>query len=116
MSHIFKIHCNSHPKITIEFKLLCNLLCEASFENVVTKKILYLKGGEEKKRCGFQGSNTLTYSEDGNQSHIPFYSCGHLAMTYTGLASLVILGDDLSRLDRAACIEGVRALQQPDGR
>jgi geranylgeranyl transferase type-1 subunit beta len=44
------------------------------------------------------------------------YECGHLAMTYTGLASLVILGDDLSRVNRTAIIEGVKALQQEDGR
>lgn len=36
-------------------------------------------------------------------------------MTYTGLASLIILGDDLSRVNRMAMIEGVKALQQPDG-
>ncbi|KAG8335944.1 Geranylgeranyl transferase type-1 subunit beta [Homalodisca vitripennis] len=67
------------------------------------------------KRCGFQGSNTLTYNENGERSSIPLYSCGHLAMTYTGIGSLVILGDDLSRVDRQACIQGVRALQQDDG-
>jgi geranylgeranyl transferase type-1 subunit beta len=44
------------------------------------------------------------------------YECGHLAMTYMGLASLIILGDDLSKVNRAAIIEGVRALQQEDGR
>jgi len=67
------------------------------------------------KRCGFQGANTLTYCEDGERVSIPRYAYGHLAMTYTGLASLVILGDDLSRVHREACVEGVRALQQPDG-
>jgi geranylgeranyl transferase type-1 subunit beta len=44
------------------------------------------------------------------------YQCGHIAMTYTALSSLVILGDDLKRVDRDAVIAGVRALQQPDGR
>lgn len=37
-------------------------------------------------------------------------------MTYTGLASLIVLGDDLSRVNREAVITGVRALQQEDGR
>jgi geranylgeranyl transferase type-1 subunit beta len=44
------------------------------------------------------------------------YQCGHIAMTYTALSSLVILGDDLKRVDRDAVIAGVRALQQPNGR
>lgn len=37
-------------------------------------------------------------------------------MTYTGLASLITLGDDLSRVNRKAVTQGVRALQQIDGR
>merc|ERR1719150_1253109 len=36
-------------------------------------------------------------------------------MTYTALASLVILGDDLGRVDRKAVLAGVKALQLPDG-
>ena len=36
-------------------------------------------------------------------------------MTYTALASLVILGDDLSRVNRAAVSAGLRRLQRPDG-
>lgn len=37
-------------------------------------------------------------------------------MTYTALASLVILGDDLSQVNRPAVIEGLKALQLSDGR
>ncbi|XP_054286396.1 geranylgeranyl transferase type-1 subunit beta [Macrosteles quadrilineatus] len=70
-------------------------------------------GGSEK--CGFQGSSTLMYEEAGRRSFISTYACGHLAMTYTGLAALVILGDDLSRVDRHACVQGVKALQHDDG-
>ena len=44
------------------------------------------------------------------------YDCSHIAMTYTALASLVILGDDLSRVNRSAVIEGLKALQLSDGR
>lgn len=36
-------------------------------------------------------------------------------MTYTCIAILVILGDDLSRLDRKAIVDGVAAVQRPDG-
>jgi len=37
-------------------------------------------------------------------------------MTYTALASLVILGDDLSHVNRPAVLRGVRELQLPSGR
>lgn len=36
-------------------------------------------------------------------------------MTYTGLASLLILGDDLSRVNKEAVLANVKSLQQDDG-
>lgn len=39
----------------------------------------------------------------------------HLASTYTALAILLALGDDLGRVRRDAVLRGVRALQQEDG-
>ena len=36
-------------------------------------------------------------------------------MTYTALATLLILGDDLSRINKEAVLAGVRHLQQDDG-
>ncbi len=36
-------------------------------------------------------------------------------MTYTCIAILVILGDDLSRLDRKTIADGVAAVQRSDG-
>ena len=49
------------------------------------------------------------------QNPIPFDG-GHVAMTYTGLAMLLILGDDLSRVNKTAVLKGLASLQQPDGR
>lgn len=59
-------------------------------------------------RSGFQTSTNVP--KDATK-----YQCGHLAMTYTGLVTLLILGDDLSRIDRESLVEGVRACQNPDG-
>ncbi|XP_053972599.1 geranylgeranyl transferase type-1 subunit beta [Hylaeus anthracinus] len=59
-------------------------------------------------RSGFQPSTTIP-------KDAPEYQCGHLAITYIGLATLLILDDDLSRIDKKAIIEGVRACQNPDG-
>lgn len=56
---------------------------------------------------GFQGSSTLDIKNSSNDECGTFdYKWGHLAMTYTGIAILITLGDDLSRLDRKAIIEG----------
>ena len=41
---------------------------------------------------------------------------GHIAMTYTAIASLLILGDDLSRVNKTAVLTTLRSLQQDDGR
>lgn len=71
-------------------------------------------GNEGWDRCGFQGSSTFNFACDGSNDSSP-YKSGHLAMTYTGLATLLILGDDLSRVNRKALSEGVKALQQENG-
>ncbi|XP_045501286.1 geranylgeranyl transferase type-1 subunit beta [Colias croceus] len=62
--------------------------------------------------CGFQGSSTVNIDLS---SENKMYRCGHLAMTYTGLCVLLALGDDLSRLNRKAIVEGVKALQTKEG-
>jgi len=59
------------------------------------------------------------YAGSGEKGGVPGDCCimkGHLAMAYTSLASLIILGDaSLSRVDRPALVAQVRALQQADG-
>ncbi|XP_072440173.1 geranylgeranyl transferase type-1 subunit beta isoform X2 [Chiloscyllium punctatum] len=68
-------------------------------------------------RCGFRGSSHLgipyNHLKDNGSHHL--YDSGHIAMTYTGLASLVILGDDLKRVNKEACLAGLGALQLEDG-
>ncbi|NXN40754.1 PGTB1 transferase, partial [Rhinoptilus africanus] len=68
-------------------------------------------------RCGFRGSSYLGMpfnpSKGPGISHP--YDSGHIAMTYTGLSCLVILGDDLSRVNKNAILVGLRALQLEDG-
>lgn len=66
---------------------------------------------------GFMGTTTLNLkSEDPLLlKNIAKYKNGHLAMTYTCLATLVTLGDDLSRVDKEAVIKGVEASQNENG-
>ncbi|EFJ17469.1 hypothetical protein SELMODRAFT_114230 [Selaginella moellendorffii] len=61
-------------------------------------------------RFGFLGSRSTYVSRDSS------YDGGHLAMTYSALAILKILGDDYSRVSRNAIVRSMRSLQQPDGR
>jgi len=68
---------------------------------------------DELSRCGFRGSTALKLSSSPYSTHL--YDSGHIAMTYTALASLVILGDKLEKVDRRSILEGVKALQLEDG-
>ncbi|KAJ8672847.1 hypothetical protein QAD02_004107 [Eretmocerus hayati] len=60
-------------------------------------------------RSGFESSTMIP------KDTVTRYHCGHLAMTYTALASLLILGDNLSGVDRESVIQGVKACQNSDG-
>uniref|UniRef100_A0A8C8IZH4 Prenyltransferase alpha-alpha toroid domain-containing protein n=1 Tax=Oncorhynchus tshawytscha TaxID=74940 RepID=A0A8C8IZH4_ONCTS len=65
-------------------------------------------------RCGFRGPSHigLPYNTLKTQENP---TCVTVAMSYTGLACLVILGDDLSRVNKEACLMGLKALQLEDG-
>lgn len=43
------------------------------------------------------------------------YDCSHITLTYCGLCSLIILKDDLKRVDRANIIRGLREYQKKSG-
>lgn len=82
---------------------------------VYTHQVVPDRTGNAPRCGGFQGSSTLNVRNAGAECGTNDYKWGHLAMTYTGIGILVTLGDDLSRLDRRAIIEGVAAVQKPDG-
>ena len=44
------------------------------------------------------------------------YDSAHITVTYTALLSLLLLGDDLSRVNRRGIISGLKYLQLKDGR
>ncbi|KJH51402.1 prenyltransferase and squalene oxidase repeat-containing domain protein [Dictyocaulus viviparus] len=62
------------------------------------------------KFCGFRGC--LGTESKGDAS---VYITANLAQTYSALLCLVILGDDLKGVDRAAVLETVRKSQKDDG-
>ncbi|KAG7259189.1 hypothetical protein CRUP_001710 [Coryphaenoides rupestris] len=85
-------------------------------EWIYSLQVLPTEDGSNMERCGFRGSSHigLPYSSKGPGTAHP-YDSGHIAMTYTGLASLLLLGDDLGRVDKRACLVGLKALQLEDG-
>ncbi|RMC01098.1 hypothetical protein DUI87_22364 [Hirundo rustica rustica] len=86
-------------------------------EWIYSLQVLPTEDRSNMNRCGFRGSSYLGMpfnpSKGPGISHP--YDSGHIAMTYTGLSCLVILGDDLSRVNKDAILAGLRALQLEDG-
>lgn len=75
-------------------------------------------------RCGFRGSlaaartigeTDATGVSQGSISTHPL-DTSHITMTYAAINTLLILGDDLTRLNRQGVLAGVKALQLPNGR
>ncbi|XP_071546819.1 geranylgeranyl transferase type-1 subunit beta isoform X2 [Panulirus ornatus] len=80
---------------------------------------LQILPGDDKDQmanAGFRGGTSLAGCRGTSDytSNISF-DCGHITMTYTALASLIILGDDLTRVNRKAVLAHVAALQCQDG-
>lgn len=71
---------------------------------------------EECAGCGFLGGPFLgrKFGTGGDGERLPFENC-HTAMTYTALAVLLTIGDDLSGVDREAVVRSLRPLQTPSG-
>lgn len=64
--------------------------------------------------CGFRGSSTLLTEKNKNIQNNE-YDCSHVTMTFSGLNTLITLGDDLERINKKAIIDSLKALQLPDG-
>ncbi|KAL0091986.1 protein geranylgeranyltransferase type I beta subunit [Phycomyces blakesleeanus] len=67
--------------------------------------------------CGFRGSSSSGRPFDPTATHTCYqpYDSAHIANTYTALLNLLILGDDLSRVNIKAITRAIRSLQQDDG-
>ncbi|KAL3280296.1 hypothetical protein HHI36_017786 [Cryptolaemus montrouzieri] len=62
---------------------------------------------------GFQGSPLMNTKE--NRDKNAPYKWGHITNTYSSLAILLLLGDDLSRVNRKSITKSMKALQNEDG-
>ncbi|CAN8005327.1 unnamed protein product [Ixodes hexagonus] len=86
-------------------------------EWIYSLQVLPDSKGRNVHRCGFRGSqaNGCCSGDSNSASSAHTFDSGHIAMTYTALLTLVILGDDLSRVDKAAVLHGLKSLQQREG-
>jgi len=64
-------------------------------------------------KCGFMGSTTVIHLK--NHPGSDKYCESNVAMTYMALCILITLGDNLSRVNKLAVLQGVASLQKPDG-
>lgn len=91
---------------------------EAIVEWIYSLQVLPNSQGTNLSQCGFRGSSALGHPFSAEKQcpdkDVP-YDSAHVTMTYTALASLLILGDNLSRVNRVAVVAGLRKLQQKDG-
>ncbi|CAD6999316.1 geranylgeranyl transferase type-1 subunit beta [Ceratitis capitata] len=96
--------------------LLSNQMQKDVIEWIYGGLVTSLEDGQQ-SCCGFQGSRCVNIisNDEQLQANAKCYQWGHLAMTYTGIGLLATLGDDLSRLDRKSIVDGVAAVQRPDG-
>lgn len=99
---------NKHGIFVWQHFFLCNSICFA---------------GCPEEAYGFRGALGSSASkeipvEDEHGEVIKWctYDSAHISQTYVALCCLVILGDDLRRVDREAVLRGIRNLQTPDGR
>lgn len=85
---------------------------------IYSLQILPNKSGDNGKKCGFRGgasNGVTTHIGDIYTKNEIEHDYGHITMTYTAISSLIILGDNLDRLNRKACLESVEALQLSNG-
>ncbi|XP_048734920.1 geranylgeranyl transferase type-1 subunit beta-like isoform X2 [Ostrea edulis] len=81
---------------------------------IYSLQILPNEDGSNICQCGFRGSSTNTVNSQKKRNELKLDS-GHIAMTYTALTSLLILGDDLGKVNKFTVLSALRNLQQEDG-
>lgn len=88
---------------------------ESIIKWIYSLQILPNDTGSNICQCGFRGSSTNTGKNSQKTENKLKLDSGHIAMTYTAVASLLILGDDLSGVNKSAILTALRNLQQEDG-
>ncbi|CAO3617355.1 unnamed protein product [Cunninghamella echinulata] len=84
---------------------------------IYSQQIVPSDDNQNEPHCGFRGSSWSgrSFNPDKIACEYQHYDSSHIANTYTALLSLLLLGDDLSRVNRTAILKSIRCLQQQDG-
>eukprot|EP00211_Chloroparvula_japonica_P005719 CAMPEP_0119124058 /NCGR_PEP_ID=MMETSP1310-20130426/3791_1 /TAXON_ID=464262 /ORGANISM="Genus nov. species nov., Strain RCC2339" /LENGTH=359 /DNA_ID=CAMNT_0007113947 /DNA_START=31 /DNA_END=1106 /DNA_ORIENTATION=+ len=82
---------------------------------IYAQQILPDESGEFTSYCGWRGSPFLGHPHTTGGSGAVEHDHCHIAMAYTALANLCVLGDDFGRVNREAVLTALRELQCPDG-
>ena len=82
-------------------------ICDWIYTNLLTDQTV--------DKSGFRGFNSGSEFSTQGSSSFSLFDTGHLAMTYTALATLLMLGDDLSRINRELVLRAVGSLQTSGG-
>ena len=85
------------------------------FKSCELSPLLLQNGLADMTASGFRGSTWTGATFTQPQRDQIYCDSGHVAMTYTALCSLLILGDDLQRVDKQAIACGLKNLQLKDG-
>jgi len=92
--------------------------CESVIDWIYAQQVLPVGDSPEAiKRCGFRGGTSMGLPFQASASvQAEFkHDEAHIAMTYTALCVLRMLGDDYSRVNKAAVLGALKYLQRPDG-
>ncbi|CAO3626725.1 unnamed protein product [Cunninghamella blakesleeana] len=84
---------------------------------IYSQQIVPSDDGQNYPHCGFRGSSWSGRSFNPNKTtcEYQYYDSSHITNTYTALLNLLLLGDDLSRVNRNAILKSIKHLQQEDG-
>ncbi|KAJ3012962.1 Geranylgeranyl transferase type-1 subunit beta [Thoreauomyces humboldtii] len=91
----------------------------AAWKDWIYAQQIHSEGGTDGStslHCGFRGAPFAgaPHRPDSSTSSNAF-DTAHITMTYTALASLLILRDDLARVDKKSIVASLKQLQQPNG-
>jgi geranylgeranyl transferase type-1 subunit beta len=101
-----------NTRVTLFYFIISSLdLLHENLDKNYIKSIYELQYKESTRSVGFRGSK-LDYLFSTNSD---YYFPSNIAMTYSALVSLIILGDNLEVVERGLIINCLKDLQQPNG-
>ncbi|KAL9638349.1 MAG: hypothetical protein Q9204_001537 [Flavoplaca sp. TL-2023a] len=109
---------NDSQRMTLAFFVLCGIDLLGALDTNITadERAGYVDWiyGCQHPHGGFRGFTGANLGEERTMDN-EYWDPANIAATYFALASLAILGDDLTRVNRAPCLRWLKRLQLSDG-